>query len=69
MNGDSRAACLFATPFLEGLWDSAPYMHDGSAATLDDAVSIMLVAAAKAGGNTDISASERQALVEYLKSL
>jgi cytochrome c peroxidase len=69
MNGDSRAACLFATPFLEGLWDSAPYMHDGSAATLDDAASIMLVAAAKAGGSTDISASDRQALVEYLKSL
>jgi len=69
MNGDSRAACLFATPFLEGLWASAPYMHDGSAATLDDAVSIMLVAAAKAGGSTDISASDRQALVEYLKSL
>jgi YVTN family beta-propeller protein len=69
MNGDPRAACMFDTPALRGLWDSAPYMHDGSAATLDDAVGIMLTAAAKVGGKTDISPSERQALVEYLKSL
>ncbi len=69
MLGDPRDACLFDTPSLRGLSDSAPYMHDGSAYTLDDAVGIMLVAAAKAGGKTDISASERKALVEYLKSL
>lgn len=69
MDGHARAACLFDTPSLRGLWDSAPYMHDGSAATLDDAVGIMLVAAAKAGARTEVSASERRALVEYLKSL
>jgi hypothetical protein len=69
MNGDPRAPCLFDTPSLRGLWDSAPYMHDGSAYTLDDAVGIMLKAAATAGGTTDISSSDRQALVEYLKSL
>jgi DNA-binding beta-propeller fold protein YncE len=69
MDGDQRAACLFDTPALRGLWDSAPYMHDGSAPTLDAAVGTMLVAAAKIGGQANISASDRQALVEYLKSL
>jgi cytochrome c peroxidase len=69
MDGDKRAACLFDTPSLRGLWDSAPYMHDGDALTLDDAVGIMLPAAAKAGGMANISVSDKQALVEYLKSL
>jgi DNA-binding beta-propeller fold protein YncE len=69
MDGDPRAACQFDTPALRGLWDSAPYMHDGSQATLDDAVGVMLSAAAKVGGKTDISASDRKALVEFLKSL
>jgi hypothetical protein len=44
-------------------------MHDGSAATLDQAVGIMIAAAGAAGGDTSISSSDRQALVEYLKSL
>jgi DNA-binding beta-propeller fold protein YncE len=69
MNGDPRDPCRFKTPFLEGLWDSAPYMHDGSAATLDQAVGIMIAAAGSAGGDTRISYSDRQALIEYLKSL
>jgi DNA-binding beta-propeller fold protein YncE len=69
MNGDPRDPCAFDTPALRGLWDSAPYMHDGKAATLDQAVGIMLVPAHAAGGNTDLSPSDRQALVEYLKSL
>jgi DNA-binding beta-propeller fold protein YncE len=69
MDGDPRNPCAFDTPALRGLWDAAPYMHDGRAATLDQAVGIMLVAASKVGGPTSISASDRQALVEYLKSL
>jgi DNA-binding beta-propeller fold protein YncE len=69
MNGDPRDACLFATPFLEGLWDSAPYMHDGSAATLDAALDIMIPAAGAAGGDANISSADRQALLEYLTSL
>jgi cytochrome c peroxidase len=69
MNEDKRAACLFDTPALRGLWDSAPYMHDGDALTLYDAIGIMLPAAAKLGGMANLSASDKQALVEYLKSL
>lgn len=65
-----RPACAFDTPALRGLWDSAPYFHDGSAATLDAVVPIMLQASAPPGGSAPVlSPSDEQALVEYLKSL
>jgi cytochrome c peroxidase len=70
INGDARGACAFDTPALRGLTDSAPYMHDGSALTLDDAVTVMLKATVGAGQTPpELSASDRQALVEYLRSL
>jgi DNA-binding beta-propeller fold protein YncE len=70
IDGDPRAACAFDTPALRGLTDSAPYLHDGSAATLDDVVGIMLDAMAAAGSPpAPLGASDRQALVEYLRSL
>jgi YVTN family beta-propeller protein len=70
IDGDPRAACAFDTPALRGLTDSAPYLHDGSAATLDDVVGTMLDAMAAAGPPPPpLSASDRQALVEYLRSL
>jgi hypothetical protein len=56
------------TPTLHGLWRSAPYLHDGSAATLDD----VLVARNpddRHGVTSALSASERMDLVEYLLSL
>jgi YVTN family beta-propeller protein len=66
----ARPACAFDTPALRGLWDSAPYFHDGSAATLDAVIPVMLQASAPAGGTAPVlSASDEQALVEYLKSL
>ncbi|MBM3985048.1 MAG: cytochrome-c peroxidase, partial [Planctomycetes bacterium] len=66
----------FKTPTLRDVSNSAPYFHDGSAPTLEDAVDVML-----AGGkpnpwlSTDklkpatVSAAERAALIEFLKSL
>ena len=33
---DERLGSNFDTPTLKGLWSSAPYLHDGSAATLYD---------------------------------
>ena len=69
MDGDPRDPCAFDTPSLRGLWNSAPYMHDGSRVTLEDAVDTMILAASKAGGPATLSASDKQALVEYLKSL
>ena len=70
LGGDARGACAFDTPALRGLTDSAPYLHDGSALTLDAVVPIMLQATVAAGQTPPaLSASDRQALVEYLRSL
>ncbi len=70
IDGDARGACAFDTPALRGLADSAPYLHDGSALTLDAVVPIMLQATVGAGQTPpSLSASDRQALVEYLRSL
>ena len=68
--GGPRAACAFDTPALRGLVDSAPYLHDGSAATLEDVLPSMLRAAVAPGATVPtLSASDQQALVEYLRSL
>ncbi len=70
IEGHPRAACAFDTPALRGLSDSAPYLHDGSAATLDDVLPSMLRAAAGAGGTPrTLTPSDQTALVEYLRSL
>jgi DNA-binding beta-propeller fold protein YncE len=70
LDGDARGACAFDTPALRGLTDSAPYLHDGSAATLDAVVPIMLRATVGAAeAPPSLSASDRRALVEYLRGL
>jgi YVTN family beta-propeller protein len=70
IDGDPRDACAFDTPALRGLADSAPYLHDGSAATLDAVVPIMLKAMAAPGTpELSLSASDQRALVEYLRGL
>ncbi len=52
-----------ATP-LRGLWQHAPYFHDGSAKTLRDVVDHYVRAR-----NLQLSGGQRRDLVEYLKSL
>jgi DNA-binding beta-propeller fold protein YncE len=71
IDGQPRAACAFDTPALRGLWDSAPYLHDGSAATLDEVIPVMLLATAPSctTPRTSLSPDDRAALVEYLRSL
>jgi YVTN family beta-propeller protein len=70
IDGHARAACAFDTPALRGLADAAPYLHDGSAATLDDVVPIMLRAVAAPGQPPPtLSAADQRALVEYLRGL
>jgi cytochrome c peroxidase len=65
-----RAPCAFDTPQLRGLADSAPYLHNGRAATLDDALSAMLAATAEPGEpSPTLSPDDRRALVEYLRGL
>ena len=34
VTADERIGPAYDTPSLRGLWNSAPYLHDGSAATL-----------------------------------
>jgi DNA-binding beta-propeller fold protein YncE len=70
IDGHPRAACAFDTPALRGLSDSAPYLHDGSAATLDDVLPSMLRAAAGPGASPQmLTTTQESALVEYLRSL
>jgi YVTN family beta-propeller protein len=70
LDGDARPACAFDTPQLRGLVDSAPYLHDGSAATLADVLPVMLQATVPAGTPPPLlSADDQQALIEFLRSL
>jgi len=50
----------FDTPTLKGLWDTGPYLHDGSAATLTDVLSNTL----HAGGT--LTTTEKNDLAAYL---
>ncbi len=54
------------TPTLHGLWDGAPYFHDGSAATLAD---VIARAGAVHGDVTELTPDETEDLVRYLLSL
>ncbi|MEM7128963.1 MAG: putative Ig domain-containing protein [Chloroflexota bacterium] len=49
------------TPTLRGLWESGPYLHDGSAATLADAVN--------AHSGVSFSGSEMNQLVAFLQQI
>jgi len=70
INGDPRPACAFDTPALRGLSDSAPYLHDGSALTLEEVLPSMLNAATPAGSVPPaLDPADQTALLEYLRSL
>ena len=61
----SRSATkLYRTSPLRGVWQHAPYFHDGSAATLED-----VVATYNARRSLGLSAQQSADLVQYLKSL
>lgn len=53
-------------PTLRGLWDSAPYFHDGSAATLQ---AVLERSTDAHGGMKDITPSEKEQLIAYLLQL
>jgi CxxC motif-containing protein (DUF1111 family) len=58
------------TPPLWGVADSAPYLHDGRANTLDDAIRRHDGEAAKTATRyTELTASDRRALLAFLNSL
>jgi cytochrome c peroxidase len=54
----------FKTPSLRGVARTAPYFHDGRAATLEE-----VLAVAKHGKIADLSAAERKALRAFLEAL
>jgi YVTN family beta-propeller protein len=66
IDGNYRSPCDFDTPTLRGIFASAPYLHDGSAATLDEAVAVMAEVAITAGS---LSATDQANLVAYLQTL
>jgi hypothetical protein len=54
----------YRTAPLKGVWQHAPYLHDGAAATLDD-----LVRQYNARRSLGLTAQQQADLVQYLKSL
>jgi DNA-binding beta-propeller fold protein YncE len=56
----------FDTPTLKGLWQSAPYLHDGRAATLDE---VFEITGDKMGTISLLTQEERSDLVRYLLEL
>jgi mono/diheme cytochrome c family protein len=58
----------FYTPTLIEAWRTAPYLHDGSASTLHDAVTIHN-RDGRRGSTTQLAADQIGDLVEYLRSL
>ncbi|HEX3342915.1 MAG TPA: di-heme oxidoredictase family protein [Polyangiaceae bacterium] len=66
-DGDLRGACAFDTPTLRGVSETAPYLHDGRAAQLED---VFRLAPEMVGSTAlTLSPTERAALIAYLRSL
>jgi YVTN family beta-propeller protein len=65
---DERLGPAFDTPSLRGLWDSAPYLHDGSAPTLLDVLTTRNVGDRHAP-TSHLSQAELQDLIAFLLSL
>lgn len=56
----------FDTPTLQGIWATAPYLHDGSAKTLHDVFEQSVQTGGKHGDIGSLSAAERKQLVAFL---
>ena len=54
-------------PSLRGVYDRGPYLHDGRAETLDDALRVDH--APQKLGNAELTPAERSDLIEFLKSI
>jgi YVTN family beta-propeller protein len=67
-NPDERAGTAFDTPSLLGVWDTPPYLHDGSAATLYD-VLVTRNRNDRHGRTSHLPAAELEDLITFLLSL
>ena len=56
------------TPTLKGLWQSAPYLHDGRAATLLE-IFTKYITNDRMGKTSDLTATQLEQMVEYLLEL
>jgi cytochrome c peroxidase len=65
VTGDPADEFLFRVPTLRNLALTAPYFHDGSASTIEEAINIM----ADVQLNKELTAEEVEAISEFLKSL
>ncbi|REE92868.1 YVTN family beta-propeller protein [Paenibacillus taihuensis] len=63
---NKRVRGLYDTPTLRGIYATAPYLHDGSAATLED---VIKRAGDEHGHTSELSDMEVQDLVAYLKQI
>lgn len=75
-SGEERHRFQFKTPSLRGVAQTAPYMHDGSVATLEEVVEFYSRGGAPSDPGLDpqlrplhLSEVEKANLVEYLKAL
>ncbi|HEY4222133.1 MAG TPA: hypothetical protein VGO62_12340 [Myxococcota bacterium] len=66
--GEPGGLLEFATPPLRGLAYSAPYLHDGSAATLEQLVDKM-IATDRMGHGSDLTAQDKTDLIAFLRTL
>ncbi|MDE0367031.1 MAG: hypothetical protein OXP09_15855 [Gammaproteobacteria bacterium] len=68
--GDFRANTLRAldTPTVKGVWETPPYLHDGSAATLMDVITTRN-AGDRHGRTSQLAATGKAQLVAYLQQL
>jgi mono/diheme cytochrome c family protein len=64
LHAERSATKMYRTTPLRGLWQHAPYFHDGSAATLDEVVDRY-----DSAKNLQLTPQQKADLVEYLKSL
>ena len=76
--GVANSAEQFRVPSLKFVQHTAPYMHDGSLQTLDDVIDFYATGGSRAAMGSkalerisafDLTASEQQALVAFLRSL
>lgn len=71
----NRQAGFFLTPSLRNVAETAPYMHDGSLATLDEVIDFYVRGGIAAGDRQpdiepiELSADERRDLIAFLRSL
>jgi len=65
VTGDEKDRYVFRVPSLRNVVLTAPYFHDGSAATLEEAIAVM----AKYQLGRPISSDKIESLIEFLKTL